>query len=91
MMYEGGTHVVDYGPTVDDAELTAFFTMLNYTPKMGRLYDQLLAGRSTLSDALFNAFVHTNRPGKWRSWGALRHLGDDNPRWKSLATGCSTC
>ncbi len=91
MMYEGGSHVVGYGPMVDDPDLTAFFTALNYAPEMGALYDQLLSGWSMLSDAPFNAFVDTYHPGKWGSWGALRHLGDDNPRWKALASRCGTC
>ena len=91
MMYEGGTHVVGYGPVVDDPDLTAFFEALNYSPEMGALYDQLLSGWNMLSDAPFNAFVDIYRPGKWGSWGALRHLGDDNPRWRALATGCAGC
>ncbi len=91
MMYEGGTHVVGYGPMVDDQDLTDFFIALNYSPEMGLLYDQLLAGWAMLSDAPFNAFVDTYRPGKWGSWGALRHLGDDSPRWRSLASGCFGC
>ena len=91
MMYEGGTHVVGYGPVTDDASLTAFFTALNYSPQMGRLYDELLTGWANLSDAPFNAFVDTYRPNKWGSWGALRHLSDDSPRWRALAKGCSAC
>ena len=91
MMYEGGTHVVGYGPVTDDAALTAFFTALNYSPQMGQLYDQLLIGWAGLSDAPFNAFVDTYRPNKWGSWGALRHLSDDSPRWRALAGGCSSC
>ena len=90
MMYEGGSHVVGYGPIMEDAQLTEFFTALNYSFEMGELYAQLLAGWRMLSDAPFNAFVDTYRPGKWGSWGALRHLGDDNPRWQALA-GCPTC
>ncbi len=91
MMYEGGTHVVGYGATIDDPELTAFFTALNYSPEMGALYTDLLAGWSVLSPEPFNAYVDVARPIKWGSWGALRHLTDDNPRWQSLATGCPTC
>lgn len=90
IMYEGGTHVVGYGAAVDDAELTDFFTALNYAPEMGALYADLIAGWSRLSPAPFNAFVDVSRPAKWGSWGALRHLGDDNPRWQALATGCGT-
>jgi hypothetical protein len=91
VMYEGGTHVVGYGAQVDDADLTAFFNHLNYTPEMGLLYGELLAGWAGLTDAPFNAFVDVYRPGKWGSWGALRHLGDDNARWQALARGCSRC
>ncbi|NUB44934.1 hypothetical protein GEU84_011100 [Fertoebacter nigrum] len=91
VMYEGGTHVVGYGLLVDDAELTAFFTHLNYTPEMGALYARLLQGWQGLTDAPFNAFVDVYSPGKWGSWGALRHLADDNPRWQALAAGCAAC
>lgn len=91
MMYEGGSHVVAYGPAVDDADLTAFFTALNYSPEMGALYADLLQGWALLSPEPFNAFVDVTRPIKWGSWGALRHLTDDNPRWQALATGCGAC
>ena len=90
-MYEGGTHVVGYGASVNDSALTAFFTHLNYTPGMGALYADLLAGWARLSDQPFNAFVDVYAPGKWGSWGALRHLGDENPRWQALAKGCGAC
>ncbi|MCU0801276.1 MAG: hypothetical protein MUD11_05780 [Rhodobacteraceae bacterium] len=91
VMYEGGTHVVGYGPQVDDAEVTAFFTHFNYTPEMAALYAILLAEWAKLTDAPFNAFVDVYAPGKWGSWGAMRHLGDENPRWQVLAKGCTDC
>jgi hypothetical protein len=91
VMYEGGTHVVGYGPVVDDAEMTAFFTHFNYTPEMADLYGVMLAEWAKLTDAPFNAFVDVYAPGKWGSWGAMRHLGDDNPRWQVLAKGCVDC
>ena len=91
MMYEGGSHVVGYGAQVDDPALTDFFTYLNFTPQMGALYTQMMQGWHLQSDAPFNAFVDVYHPGKWGSWGALRHLGDDNPRWEALAKGCPTC
>lgn len=87
VMYEGGSHVVGIGPVVEDPEIEAFFTALNYSPEMGALYAELLAGWAMISDAPFNAFVDVARPGKWGSWGALRHLGDDSPRWQALRTG----
>tara|TARA_R110002110_G_scaffold103598_19_gene261896 strand:+ start:6184 stop:8760 length:2577 start_codon:yes stop_codon:yes gene_type:complete len=91
MMYEGGTHVVGLGPRVENATLAAFFQQLNYSPRMGLLYEKLLTGWAALTDAPFNAFVDVATPVKWGSWGALRHLGDDNPRWRALAQGCRTC
>lgn len=87
VMYEGGTHVVGYGPAVDDPALTDFFAALNYTPQMGALYADLLAGWAALTPAPFLAYVDVIRPAKWGSWGALRHLTDDNPRWRALACG----
>ena len=88
-MYEGGTHVVGYGPAVDDPELEEFFVALNYSEGMGGLYADLLAGWARVSDQPFNAFVDVYRPNKWGSWGALRHLGDENPRWTALTKGCA--
>jgi hypothetical protein len=91
VMYEGGTHVVGYGATVDDPQITAFFNHLNYTPEMAALYGILLQGWAGLTDAPFNAFVDVSAPDRWGSWGAMRHLGDDNPRWQVLAKGCADC
>jgi hypothetical protein len=90
-MYEGGTHVVGYGPAVEDEVLTGFYTTLNFSPQMGALYGELLAGWAAVSDQPFNAFVDVYRPNKWGSWGALRHLWDENPRWLALAKGCDPC
>lgn len=91
MMYEGGTHVVASGRLLEDDDVTAFFHHLNYAPQMGVLYDRLLEGWAALTPAPFNAFVDLYAPNKWGSWGGLRHLGDDNPRWQSLAHGCKSC
>ena len=91
VMYEGGTHVVGSGPVVDDPEMTAFLVHLNYSAEMGALYTELLDGWAAVTDAPFNAFSDVYAPGKWGSWGALRHLGDDSPRWRALAGGCGGC
>ncbi|PCJ08298.1 MAG: hypothetical protein COB16_08205 [Rhodobacteraceae bacterium] len=84
IMYEGGSHVVGIGPMVDDAALTGFFTHFNYTAEMGALYAELLAGWQALGGQMFTAYVDVYTPAKWGSWGALRHLNDNNPRWDSL-------
>ena len=84
VMYEGGTHVTGLGNQVNDDTLTAFFTAFNYSPEMARLYDELLTGWQTSGGTLFNAFVDVAPPSKWGSWGALRHLNDNNPRAAAL-------
>ncbi len=84
IMYEGGTHVVGIREVVDDDSLTEFFVALNYTPQMGALYADLLDGWRTSGGRLFNVFVDVAVPGKWGSWGALRYLGDQNPRWDAI-------
>lgn len=83
-MYEGGTHVVGYGRQQDDPALTAFFVHFNYTAEMGALYRRLLDGWAALTAEPFNNFGDVVRPGKYGSWGGLRHVADDNPRWRAL-------
>ena len=90
VMYEGGSHVVDFGSPAD-AKIAAYFTHFNYTPEMAALYADLLAGWQSLTDQPFTATAEIANPGAWGSWGALRHLGDDNPRWQVLAKGCVKC
>ncbi len=90
-MYEGGTHVVALGEALDDEELTEFFAVLNYSSDMGVLYQDLLKAWADVTDAPFNHYVDIGAPSKWGSWGAMRHLGDTNPRWDALATGCGDC
>ncbi|OED50631.1 hypothetical protein AB838_01605 [Rhodobacteraceae bacterium (ex Bugula neritina AB1)] len=84
IMYEGGSHVVGIGPMVNDEALTGFFTHFNYSPEMGALYQELLAGWQAVGGSLFNAYADVAAPGKWGSWGALRTLSDRNPRWDAL-------
>ncbi len=84
IMYEGGSHVVGIGAQVDDERLTAFFHHFNYSPEMGSLYRALLSGWQSVGGGLFNAYADVYVPTKWGSWGALRHLDDDNPRWRAL-------
>ncbi len=84
VMYEGGSHVVGIGPQVEDADLTAFLHDFNYSAEMGALYTTLLEGWQAVGGQLFNAYSDIYAPTKWGSWGALRHLDDENPRWDAL-------
>ncbi len=91
VMYEGGTHLVGIGKALEDEQVSAFLQHLSYSPEVATLYAEVMAGWAKLTDAPFNAFVDVYAPGKWGSWGALRHLGDDNPRWQAIAKGCDAC
>ncbi|WGW04468.1 calcium-binding protein [Tropicibacter oceani] len=84
VMYEGGSHVTAHGDQVNDDRLTDFFTAFSYTPEMAKLYELLLSGWVNAGGTLFNAFVDVAPATKWGSWGALRHLDDQNPRWDML-------
>ena len=84
IMYEGGSHVVGIGPQVDDPVLTEFLIHFNYSAEMGALYRTLLSGWQAVGGQLFNAYSDIYAPTKWGSWGALRHLDDENPRWSAL-------
>ena len=84
VMYEGGTHVVVRPEDHGDTELVAFFEALNYSPQMGDLYRALIAGWQALTPAPFVAYMDIGKPSVWGSWGALRFLDDQNPRWDAL-------
>ncbi len=82
--YEGGSHVVGIGVQVDDADLTDFYTALNYAPQMGPLYDGLIGAWRAVGGGLFTAYADVMAPSKWGSWGTLRYLGDDTSRMRAL-------
>ncbi|TQF00868.1 MAG: calcium-binding protein [Spiribacter salinus] len=84
VMYEGGTHVTPHGEALNDEELVDFFTSFNYDSEIGKLYEELLHRWRGVGGTLFNAFVDVAKPTKYGSWGALRHLQDENPRWDAL-------
>ncbi|MDU8926219.1 calcium-binding protein [Alisedimentitalea sp. MJ-SS2] len=84
IMYEGGSHIVAHGSAVEDEDLSAFFAVLSYSREVGELYTVLLERWAALEAGPFNAFVDVARSSRHGSWGALRHLQDDNPRWAAL-------
>jgi len=84
VMYEGGTHVTVPHARHGDSDLVEFIMALNHSPQMADLYRVLIEGWGTLTPAPFNAFVDVGAPTLWGSWGALRHIDDDNPRWRAL-------
>ena len=84
MMYEGGTHVTGIGPVADQADLDTFFRAFNYSAEMGALYTHLIAGWADITQGPFAPFNDVYAPSRWGSWGGLRYLSDQNPRWDAL-------
>ncbi|MBR9650567.1 calcium-binding protein [Thalassovita aquimarina] len=84
VMYEGGTHVVGHGTWINDEALTAFYERFNYSPEVAALYRDVMTAWTEVGGTLFNAFVDVANASQWGSWGARRHLGDQNPRWDAL-------
>ena len=84
VMYEGGTHVAVSGEWSANETLIEFFKQFNYSPEMAGLYRDILQGWKGANGTLFNAFVDVAKPSQYGSWGALRHLQDQNPRWDAL-------
>lgn len=81
VVYEAGTHVAGIGPLMNNPDIVAFFTHLNYSPGMGDLYDELVQGWAEVSGGLFTFYNDVQAPTKWGSWGTLRYLGDSTSRW----------
>ncbi|MCC5986624.1 MAG: hypothetical protein JJT95_03010 [Pararhodobacter sp.] len=84
VMYEGGTHALARPDQHGDDEILAFYEALNFSEEMADLYRALIAGWAGLSEAPFNAYGDIGIPMRWGYWGHLRHLNDDNPRWRAL-------
>lgn len=81
VMYEGGTHILGHGALSNDDRVRDFMVHYNYTPEIAKLYEVLFAAWAQSGGTMFTAFVDVAPASKWGSWGALRHLEDDNPRW----------
>ncbi len=82
--YEAGTHLVGIGPVMEDADLSDLFVYMNYSDGMGLLYSQLLDGWFSGGGGKFVHYSDIRRADRWGSFGVLRHLKDDNPRWNAL-------
>ncbi|MGY6548586.1 MAG: hypothetical protein ACXIU7_06225 [Roseinatronobacter sp.] len=82
--YEGGTHVAGLDEIMDDPELTALFVDFNYSEGMAELYTHLLEGWYRMNTGIFVHHTDIGAPGRWGSYGALRHLSDHSPRWQAL-------
>ncbi|MFN7002637.1 MAG: hypothetical protein ACK4NW_04285 [Roseinatronobacter sp.] len=82
--YEGGTHLLGLGEVMHDPDLTDLFVWFNYTEGMGQLYTAFLEGWHASGGGLFVHYSDIRRASRWGSFGALRHVTDENPRWTAL-------
>ena len=86
VVYEGGSHIVGIGPQLENDEITHFIQHFSYTPEIASIYQTLITAWHDLGGELFMAYNDVYAPTKWGSWGGLRHLDDDNPRWQVLTS-----
>lgn len=84
--YEGGSHLVGVGEFMWDEQMADLFIDVNYSEGMAELYTELLTGWVKAGAGLFAHFSDIRVPLVWGSFGALRHLGDHNPRWDALVS-----
>ncbi len=82
--YEAGPHAVGQGEVVDDEGVTSFLTTWSYSEEVGALQSELVDAWEVSGGTLLMPFVDVAPPSKWGSWGALRHLDDQSPRWDAL-------
>lgn len=82
--YEGGTHLVGVGEVMSDPDLADLFVWFNYSEGMGQLYSAMLEGWFSGGGGLFVHYSDIRRANQWGSFGALRHVKDNNPRWSAL-------
>ena len=90
LMYEGGTHAAADWEAADNERLVEFLNAFNYSDEMGALYEDAFAAFEEIGGTSFNVFVDVAPLSKWGSWGALRHLNDDNPRWRAVQSYVAT-
>lgn len=85
VMYEGGSHIVAGASEYNNNEMTEFLIALNYAPGIADLYRELIEGWQAVTDQPFNHFMAIYSPTRYGSWGLLRYLDDDNPRWRFVS------
>lgn len=84
LMYEGGSHAAAEWAEVNNERLVEFLNAFNYSNEMGELYTDAITSWRSAGGEEFNVFVDVAPESKWGSWGALRHLNDQNPKAEAL-------
>ncbi|SDF31460.1 calcium-binding protein [Limimaricola pyoseonensis] len=84
VMYEGGGHLAGQGTATGEEAITGLLARYSYTLEMADLLEELHLAWRAAGGGVFTAYLDVARPSRWGSWGALRHLDDDTPRWQAL-------
>jgi hypothetical protein len=78
--YEGGQHLRGY-----DDKLTALFFQAQPDPRMGAMYQKLLAAFRASGGSVFVHYYDVGALSKFGSWGARTTLHDDSaPKYRAL-------
>ncbi len=76
--YEGGQHLVGWGGTENNTNITALFMAANRRTEMAWLYVWFVEGWRAVGGGALATYASTVKPGKYGSWGALE-FGDQDP------------
>jgi hypothetical protein len=77
--YEGGQHLVVFGPAQDDEALVQKLVDANRDPRMQTVYESMLdAWYEESGDDLMVLFTHIYEPTKYGMWGLLENQTDVN-------------
>ena len=90
--YEGGQHLVP--PSGDtDTSLIALFIAANRDPRMGAVYDTMMANWQALGGQTFAYYSHVSAPSKYGMWGLKESMSDNsNAKWQAaLRARGSSC
>lgn len=85
LAYEGGQHLVGVGAVQNDQTVTNLFVTANRDPRMGDMYQAMLANWRDAGGGLFMHYASVGQYGRYGSWGALENLGQQNsPKYDAL-------
>jgi hypothetical protein len=84
VMYEAGPHMAAGAAGREDDAITDFLAEISHAPEVAALVEALFESWTALGGTQVTAYHDIGWPSRWGSWGALRHIDDDTPRWQSL-------
>ncbi len=74
LAYEGGQHLVGYGPNDNHAAANALFIQANRDPRMKALYATYFDAWKARGGKAFCIYSNVGTPGRYGSWGLAEYL-----------------